>query len=372
MTGNPFIQSIGCAVPDNKIPQKKHYAILEAATEMEREEQLKLRLIYSRSGIESRYSVLSEFGREEQEGNILFYPANHHPAVPVSLRMDLYEKYAAELSQKAVAACLADLPTLSPDSITHLITFSCTGMSAPGTDIQLIELFGLSRNIERTCINFMGCQAAVNALKVADYIARSNADAIVLISGVELCTLHYQKSESQDQMLANALFADGAAAAIISSKDLRSTSHPGFLLRAFHSEFDPAGSNEMVWRVGDFGFDIRLSAYVPDLIKNKIAELTTRLFKKNNISPEDIDLYALHPGGIKILEACEAALGIGKEKNAVSYAVLKEYGNMSSVTILFVLKQYMMMPVQEIKGKKILGCAFGPGLTMESMLLEVN
>ncbi|MBC8046440.1 MAG: type III polyketide synthase [Fimbriimonadaceae bacterium] len=372
MNKTPSIQSIGTAVPVNKISQVLHYSILESANGLTREEKLKMRMIYHRSGIKYRYSVLEEFGRKEQEDNILFYPSNNHPATAVSVRMDMYEKYAIELCEEAVLNCLENIPALSYSQISHVITFSCTGMSAPGIDIQLIERLGLSRNVERTCINFMGCQAAVNALKVANYISLTNSNAIILIAGVELCTLHYQKSDGDDQMLANALFADGAAAAIISRKDLQDSDNVKLNLRSFYSEFDPAGKGEMVWRIGDFGFDIRLSAYVPDLIKNKIQELIDKLFMINDLDKNDIDFYALHPGGIKILEACENALQISKGQNEISYKILNEYGNMSSVTILFVLQEYFNKLTANDIGKRILGCAFGPGLSMEAMILEIE
>jgi predicted naringenin-chalcone synthase len=369
---NSSIQSIGTAVPPYKISQELHYTILESANGMSREEKLHLRKIYSRSGIESRHSVLQEFGREDHPDNILFHPANHHASITVSERMKLYEFYAADLCEKAIRECLKNIPSLSAGEITHLITFSCTGMYAPGLDIQLVEKLKLNRNVERTCINFMGCYAGINALKVADYIARAQPGSVILLAGVELCTLHYQENESHDQVIANALFADGAAACIVSSQNLkRENDTPCLVLRSFYSEFEPAGKEEMVWRIGDFGFDLRLSMYVPDLIKESIYSLTQKLFKKAGIKQSDLDYYALHPGGMKILEACEEALHITKEQNQVSYNILRDYGNMSSVTIFFVLKNYLKSFSINAAGKKMLACAFGPGLTMESMIAEV-
>ena len=130
--------------------------------------------------------------------------------------MDLYQLYSAELCEKAVRECFDNLPSLSPQQVTHIITFSCTGMSAPGLDIQLVEKLGLNRNVERTCINFMGCYAGINALKWPNHIVNSEPEAVVLVTGVELCTLHYQKNEKPDQLIANAIFGDGAAACIVS------------------------------------------------------------------------------------------------------------------------------------------------------------
>jgi predicted naringenin-chalcone synthase len=244
-------------------------------------------------------------------------------------------------------------------------------MFAPGIDIQLVEKLGLHKSVERTCINFMGCYAGINALKVADYIVRSQPEAVVLLTGVELCTLHYQKNETQDQVIANALFADGAAACIVTAKKTEQHTNVQLLLKNFYAEFDSAGKDEMVWRIGDFGFDLRLSAYVPALIKESIHSLIQKLFLKSDIKQTDIDFFALHPGGVKILEACETALQISREQNKISYNILRDYGNMSSVTIFFVLREYFKTLSKNDEGKKILACAFGPGLTMESMIAEV-
>jgi len=190
MLNTPAVIAIGTSVPPHRISQERHYSILESANGMSREEKLQLRKIYQHSGIQSRHSVLSEFGEADSHENILFHPGNHHAPIPVSKRMDLYELYAADLCLEAVKNCLSKTPAVTPSSITHMITFSCTGMHAPGLDIQLIEKAGLNRNVERTCINFMGCYAGINALKVAYHICRSEPEAIVLLAGVELCTLH--------------------------------------------------------------------------------------------------------------------------------------------------------------------------------------
>ncbi len=188
-----MIRAIGTAVPPHKISQSLHHSILESANGLSREDKLKLHLIYHRSGIEYRHSVLEEFGNDDTEQNILFHPANHHPPAPVSLRMQLFEKYAPALCEQAIQNCMAKLPGMHMQQITHLITFSCTGMSAPGLDIRLVERLNMQRNVERTCINFMGCYAGINALKSAYHIVRSQADSVVLITGVELCTRTIKK-----------------------------------------------------------------------------------------------------------------------------------------------------------------------------------
>jgi alpha-pyrone synthase len=368
-TKGATILSIGIAVPQFKISQDLHHSILESANGLNRFEKLVLKKIYKNSGVESRYSVLEEFGKEDKPDNLVFHPANGNGHVGVSARMQLFDTHAIELGINAVNDCLKKAEII-PQQITHLITFSCTGMSAPGLDIQLIERLGINRSAERTCINFMGCYAALNALKIASYITEANPKAIVLLCGVELCTLHYQKSKTNDQLIANALFADGAAAAIVTSGSF-SKGRDAMRIGNFYSEFEPSGLEDMAWKIGDNGFDIRLSSYVPALVRDHIQKLIDKLFHHSALKQEDIDWYAIHPGGIKILEACEQALNISKSMNDFSYEVLREYGNMSSVTILFVLEKYFRL-IKNNDEKKILACAFGPGLTLESMILTTE
>lgn len=366
---NPSIQSIGTAVPPHRISQQLHYEILAEANGLNRAEQLALRTIYTRSGITYRHSVLAEFGAADQDQNLIWHPSGQLPNAKVSTRMDIYEKFAADLSVEAVNKALARLPNLDAKEITHVVTFSCTGMYAPGLDIQLVEMLDLPRNAERTCINFMGCYAAINAMKSAWHIARSQPEAVVLIAGVELCSLHYQKSKEANQMIANALFSDGAAAAIISSRELQpDRTHVNFCMEDFYAEFEQSASQDMVWRIGDAGFDLRLTPEVPNVVKGNIRGLIDKLLERSKLEQQDIDYYAIHPGGVKILEACETALGLDKEANRRSYDVLSAYGNMSSVTVMFVLNSYMDALSTDDIGKRILACAFGPGITMESMI----
>lgn len=368
----PIIQAIGTAVPVNKICQQDHYDILESANGLNRAERLTLRQIYSKSGITYRHSVLSEFGAQDAEDNQLFHPSGRYPQTDIAQRMQIYEQHAGDLCAEACRNAFAQLDLLKKEEVTHVVSFSCTGMHAPGLDIEITEKLGLSRNVERTCINFMGCYAAINALKYAYHIVRSEPDAVVLLAGVELCSLHYQKSNEANQMVANALFSDGAGAAIVSARSLSSDAQKLKLaLKSFYAEFEQSAGNEMVWRIGNLGFDLRLTPEVPKVVKGNIHGLVEKLLQKANMQQADIDLYAIHPGGIKILEACEQALGISKEHNKVSYSVLNDFGNMSSVTVLFVLERYLQQLTQADKGKKVLSCAFGPGITVESLIAEI-
>jgi len=250
-----------------------------------------------------------------------------------------------------------------------LIVVSCTGMYAPGLDIELVKALGLPTQIQRLCINFMGCYAAFNGLKQADIICQSDPKAKVLVVCTELCSIHFQKENTDDNLLANALFADGSAALLVESSPRN-----GLNLKpvSFYCDLAPEGDQDMAWTVGDLGFEMRLSSYVPEVIKNGIKTLTHSLLDQISNSLADISYYAIHPGGKKILEVIEQELNLTREQNKPAYEVLRKYGNMSSPTVLFVLQEASKNLNGMDDKKKILSFAFGPGLTMESMVLEIQ
>jgi predicted naringenin-chalcone synthase len=210
----------------------------------------------------------------------------------------------------------------------------------------------------------------VNALRLADGMVRADPAARVLLVSVELCTLHFQKSHDPDHLVSNALFGDGAAACLVLGQPLAAS--PSLALRAFHCGLAPEGVQDMAWHIGDFGFEMTLSGYVPALIERGIGQLTADLLHDLPVRREDIRHFALHPGGRKILEAIEQALGLSKDDNRHAYQVLRDYGNMSSATVLFVLRELLAAATPADNGAPVLSCAFGPGLTMEAMLLEIQ
>ena len=215
----------------------------------------------------------------------------------------------------------------------------------------------------------MGCYAAFNAIKVADAFCHQNENAKVLIVCTELCSIHFQKKPTEDNLLANALFADGSAALLMEAK----TNHPIRLKpETFHSALVAKSNDDMAWTIGDMGFEMKLSTYVPSIIKNGISELTHTLLDTVSKKLSDIRYFAIHPGGRKILENIEQVLQIPKEKNRAAYCVLKNFGNMSSPTILFVLHALWQRLRPEDQGELILSFAFGPGLTLESMVIKIE
>ncbi len=329
-------------------------------------EKRKLKFLYHQSAINTRYSVVPDYGLQANEW--CFYPAseNLEPFPDLELRMKWYDKTASPLSIKAIEKCIRE--KINKNDITHLITVSCTGMSAPGLDLQIIEELKLSSNIFRTSVNFMGCYAAIHALKLADALANKNKDANVLIVCTELCTLHFQKDNNVDNITSSLLFGDGVAAVLVTHDD--SKLH-GFHIKDFYSEVSFKGKKDMSWQLSSRGFLMTLSGYVPDLIEEDFEGLVQNALQHAAISKKDITHWCIHPGGKKILSSIQKSINISEESLQHSYNVLRDYGNMSSPTILFVLKEIM----EELKKKEtpkanILGAAFGPGLTMETFILS--
>lgn len=364
-----YISAIGIASPPHKITQETTATFVSKSLGLNDEESRRLSALYRSTGIHSRYTVIPDYNSQPSE--YVFYPKNEQlePFPNTSKRMGVYKQNSLGLTIAAVENCLLHCPGVAMSEITHLITVSCTGLFAPGLDILLVEELGLNTTVNRTGINFMGCYAAFNAIKVADDICSSHKSAKVLIVSVEICSIHFQKSTQEDHLLSGALFGDGAAALLIESEQ---SSEIGLQTAKFHNDLELTGKGEMAWQIGDFGFEMRLSSYVPNLIQKGISKLTKRLLDKLGLKVSDIGFFAIHPGGKRILEVIEKELGISKTENKPAYAVMQEYGNMSSPTVLFVLKYILDRLKSEDHGSNVLSFAFGPGLTLESMLLKVN
>lgn len=316
----------------------------------------KMRFLYHQSGISQRYSVIADYSKPVTEWK--FYPPteNIEPFPSLEQRMNVYNRQAPLLSVDAIRDCLGHHH--DSDSITHLITVSCTGMSAPGLDLHLVELLQLKKNTWRTSVNFMGCYAAIHAMKIADAICSSNAQARVLVVCTELCTLHFQKEATMDNITSSMLFGDGAAAMLITGND----KEEGLQISSFYSEIIPKGKRDMAWELSSSGFLMTLSGYIPDLIEEDFASLVDRALKQDKLKRKDISQWCIHPGGKRILESINKSLELEEKSLMSSYRILNDYGNLSSATILFVLKEML----EEKKEMKLLGAAFGPGLTVET------
>lgn len=361
------IVSIGTAVPGYRHEQSSILQFMQRIYAFNEVDKRKLKFLYHQSSIDTRYSVIPDYSRPLPEWK--FYPQaeNLDPFPSLEQRMIYYQRYAAPLSVDAIRNCIDG--KIRDKQITHLITVSCTGMSAPGLDLQVMEFLDLPKNTYRTSVNFMGCYAAVHALKMANAICNIDSLAKVLIVCTELCTLHFQREATIDNITSSLLFGDGSAAVLVTSDNhhLR-----GLRLSNFYSEVIPKGKKDMAWELSSTGFLMTLSGYVPELIEEDFKPLVHRSLQNTNISLDKITHWCVHPGGKKILESIHNSLQFknGELKNC--FDVLRRYGNMSSPTILFVLKDMMEEFMhQPAANATVYGAAFGPGLTMETFVASM-
>ncbi len=357
------IHGLGLAIPQRSMSQE---LAAEHSVEMWgdiHERGGVVRALYRRSGVKQRHSVLIDMLDDPD----LFQQSFYEPARDTSdrgpstqSRMDRYELEALPLGIRSCTAALQNAG-VAPEEITHLVTVSCSGFSAPGVDMGLIEQLNLRREVSRTNVGFMGCHGAFNGLRVAKAYAESDPDARVLLCCIEICSLHQQYSNDAQQIVANALFSDGSAAVVGMSSP---PTTGAWQLKSQRSLILPETRDMMSWRIGDNGFLMTLDPQVPDIIGKHLRPWVTEWLRPLGLSVEQIPTWAVHPGGPRVLTACTAALGVDDSVVDVSREVLAQNGNMSSPTILFILdalrRREAPLPCVSL--------AFGPGLTIEAAL----
>jgi predicted naringenin-chalcone synthase len=337
---------------------------MEAAYGAGDRERRILRHLYTHSGIETRYSVIPDFTLPQQQWEFFPRTANLEPFPGLDHRMDWFARHALPLSLASAQRCVDGI--VAREDITHLVTVSCTGMSAPGLELQLLEAMGLNANISRTAVNFMGCYAAIHGLKMAADIANANKEAKVLVVCTELCSLHFQKVFTEDAITAPLLFADGSAAVLVCGDN---DSHKGIRLDSFYAEVMKDAKDSMTWKLSSMGFVMTLASDVPDIFRADIGQLKNRALARAGVEQDEIKHWCIHPGGKRILEAITKGLSLPEDALTASYKILRDYGNMSSATVLFVLNE--MWPTIP-PGERIYTAAFGPGLTMESVVMTME
>lgn len=346
----------------------------EAADFMERIETMpdpvrrRLRSIYDRSGIDRRHSCVADYGRDTAEAFTFFPPTwTLEPKPSTAARNRQYRKAVLPLAE-GVAREALERAGRSAEEVTHVIAVSCTGFFAPGIDIELVKRLGLPPDTQRTMVGFMGCYAAFNALRVAHGFCQSRPDACVLVTCAELCTLHFQVDETLESAVVNALFSDGAAAAVLTSK----TEHDAQGQLAYvdgHCLLDEDSMEDMTWDLGDTGFLMGLSPRVPAVIARHLPAYLGTLLGRHGLAQDDVDFWAIHPGGRAIVEKAQQVLDLPDRAVHDSLEVLREHGNMSSPTILFVLKRFLDR-LHEDSLETGVAMAFGPGLTLEGALWQ--
>ena len=320
--------------------------------------------IYQDSGIEKRYSVIPDL---ESESPQTFFQIGEdgYPIEPsTGLRNDIYLNESKKMYVDLARRVLDQSCAFEAEDITHVVTVSCTGFYNPGPDLQIIQGLGLRDSIERYNLGFMGCYGAFPAMRMAKQFCLANPDAVVLVVCLEYCTLHLQLNGDIDSIVANSVFADGAAGLLISAK-APSSGNSSLTLESFSSAVVSEGAEDMAWTIGDRGFDIVLSKYVPKIIGASIAGLMEPILDQAHCSLAEVDRWAVHPGGKSILDKVEKGLSLRPDQLADSRTVLRDFGNMSSATVLFVLKKLLECGERST----ICAMAFGPGLSVESAIL---
>ncbi|GAA3200012.1 type III polyketide synthase [Microbacterium terregens] len=351
------ILSIGTATPPTTIAQDRIRDFFAQQPDCDRLTQRLIRATFDAAQIERRHTVLPELG--DAGGDGIFVDAQGMLRSPgTALRNAEYIRLAPELSRRAAQAAL-DEAGVAASRITHVVTVSCTGCFAPGPDFRIVRDLGLAPSTERYHLGFIGCAAAFPALRAAERFCAAQPDAVVLVVCTELCSLHIRPSASPDQIVSSSVFADGSAAAVITAD---AADRPGLDLERFGTTLTSEGEEDMAWTIGDDGFEMVLTGEVPRIIGREIRGAVDSF-----LAGDVPTAWAIHPGGRSILDRVQAGLELAPEALHASRAVLRDYGNMSSATVMFILRELLRDDAVQ-DGATIAGLAFGPGLTVESAM----
>ncbi|TFD58994.1 type III polyketide synthase [Cryobacterium suzukii] len=399
------LRALQTVVPPTILIQEQVRDIFAAQPGLSRLAQRLVSTSFNVSGIETRHTVIAELTIDNDATEPQFFDARQQLLlVPgTKVRNELYITEATKLFVEAGRRALAACPDIRPEDVTHVVTVSCTGFYAPGPDYMLVRELGLKASTQRYHLGFMGCYAAMPALRTAKQFVEADPNAVVLVVSAELCSLHLRSSSDPDTIVASSLFSDGAAAGIVSAR----APLPGekaLGLDLFETVITPVGEGDMAWKIGDEGFEMVLSTYVPHIIDEHIegalaplfardasitAQLAAGLSEETSESADDgtvaarvltlappaslssvIEHWAIHPGGRSILDKTEAKLELRADQLNPSRETLRTNGNMSSATILFVMKS-ILDGAATADGERVCAMAFGPGLTVESALMTV-
>jgi predicted naringenin-chalcone synthase len=361
-----FIEDIETVVPPYSYTQKEAAVLCERILAHDPEALEFTRRLLPGTGIDKRHSVIADYQRPPDQRVLLAPTPDFRPEPSTAARGKVFSVEAPALALQACRGLLARVP--AAPRVTHLLTASCTGLEAPGFDVALVRELGLPLDVQRVHVGFMGCFAGFSTLKLAHAICQADPTARVLIVHVELCSLHVHFGPDRDELVASCLFADGISAALVSATPPRPGDGLRLRLGGATSWLVPDSEAEMGWRIGDDGFHMSLSARVPFLLRRHLPGVFGHLLDRHHLSRAQIRHWAIHPGGPAILaKACEA-LQLDDDQVRASREVLREYGNMSSATLWFLLDRVR----RRTEPGWIFSCGFGPGLTVEAALLELT
>lgn len=375
-----WLQSVQTTVPETVVTQRAVRDIFAAQPGMDRLAQRIIASAFDASGIERRHTVIDEFDPAHVGDAPVFFDRSRQVlrAPSTRVRNDVYTLTAGSLFVDAARRAVGAAGGIDAGDITHVVTVSCTGFYAPGPDHEIARDLGLRADVQRYHLGFMGCYAALPALRAAAQFCAADPDAVVLVVCAEVCTVHLSPSSDTERIVAASLFADGAAAGIVSNR-APAPGRAALRLDTFQTMVAPDSERAMAWTIGDEGFEMALSSYVPRVIGAHIDDAVHRLLAHDrDVADADdgsladiVAHWVIHPGGREILDRVQQRLGLSDAQLAPSRDTLREYGNMSSATVLFVLKH--LFDGSDLRhGDRVATMAFGPGLTVESGLFTVE
>ncbi|WP_104168714.1 type III polyketide synthase [Arthrobacter sp. SX1312] len=368
-----ILRSLETAVPDTIMVQSQVRDVFAAQPGLTRLGRRLVGAAFDSSGIETRYTAVRELTLDSAAEDPVFFDRKELRILTPSTktRNEVYAEEGTKLFVEAARKALDAAQGIEAADVTHVVTASCTGFFAPGPDYKVVRALGLEPSVQRYHLGFMGCYAAFPALRAAKAFCDADPDAVVLVIAAELCSLHVRSSNNPDTIVGSSLFADGAAAAIVSARDLPLTG-PALTLDHFETVLTPVGEESMAWNIGDEGFEMVLGTYVPHIIDEHIIGALEPLLAHDaslqGLDYAEIEHWAIHPGGRSILDKVEAKLGLTRDQLVPARETLRDYGNMSSATVMFVLKHILDQPASD-GNNRICSMAFGPGLTVETALL---
>ena len=369
-----LMRSLETAVPTTVMVQSQVRDVFAAQPGLNRLGQRLVTAAFDSSGIDTRYTAVEELTLERHNETPVFFDSDTMTILSpgTKARNEVYAEAGTKLFVEAAQKALDAAEGVEAEDITHVVTVSCTGFFNPGPDYKIVRALGLNPSAQRYHLGFMGCYAAFPALRAAKSFCDADPNAVVLVVSAELCSLHVRSSNNPDTIVGTSLFADGAAAAVITARtDLAPPSGPALSLDFFETTLTPVGEESMAWNIGDEGFEMVLGTYVPHIIDEHIVGALAPLLERDEsligLEYRDIEHWAIHPGGRSILDKVQSRLDLTDEQLLPARETLRNYGNMSSATVLFVLKHILDLPPRE-GDERICSMAFGPGLTVETGL----
>ncbi|MFJ5956305.1 type III polyketide synthase [Paenarthrobacter sp. NPDC092416] len=370
-----FVRSLETAVPPTILVQSQARDVFAAQPGLTRLGSRLVSTCFDSAAIDTRYTAVEELSLDAHPENPRFFDLSTNRVLSPStkVRNEIFANEATKLFIEAGKAALAGTPDIGLDEITHVITVSCTGFFNPGPDYKVVRALGLNPSVQRYHLGFMGCYAAFPALRAAKQFCVADPTAVVLVICAELCSLHVRTSNDPDTIMGSAIFGDGAAAAVVTARPPQGP-EPVIRLDHFETVLTPVGEEAMAWNIGDEGFEMVLGSYVPHIIEEHITGALEPLLAREpdlaGLPYQDITHWAIHPGGRSILDKVEAKLELTQDQLIPARETLREYGNMSSATVLFVLKFILGQPGAD-REERICSMAFGPGLTVETGLFTL-